>query len=221
MVPVLEESQLAGTRHCRHGAIRYRRAMAVTNPKVDAFIARAQQWKPEMEALRAIALDCQLNEEIKWGKPCYTYDKSNVVIIQGFKEYVALLFFKGALLTDPDGVLTKTGANTVVGRQLRFTNLGEIKKLKATLKAYINEAIEVAKKGLKVDVTETAELTIPDELQLRLDEQPALNAAFHALTPGRQRAYIYHFSGAKQSATRQARVDKAIPQILKGKGLND
>ncbi len=191
------------------------------NPKVDAFLSDATKWRPEMEKLRTILLDCQLTEELKWSKPCYTFQKSNVVVIQGFKKYCALLFFKGVLLKDPNGILVKTGENTRVGRQIRFTDVREIVRQEAILKAYIHQAIEVEKAGLKVDAETDAELKIPEELKIKLAENPALKAAFAALTPGRQRAYILYFSAAKQSKTRESRIEKCMPQILKGKGLMD
>ncbi|MBE9914211.1 hypothetical protein G8C92_09215 [Paenibacillus donghaensis] len=190
------------------------------NPKVDAVVGRATKWHEEMEKLRTILLDCQLTEELKWGKPCYTFQDSNIVIIQGFKEYFALLFFKGALLTDPYGILVKTGENTKVGRQIRFNNTEEIVQMEPVLKAYIDEAIEVEKAGLKVEIKNT-ELDIPEEFQDKLDENPALKTAFYALTPGRQRAYAIFFSAPKQSKTRESRVEKCIRQILDGKGLHD
>jgi uncharacterized protein YdeI (YjbR/CyaY-like superfamily) len=190
------------------------------NPKVDVFLSKAKQWQGEFEKLRAIALDCGLTEELKWRLPCYTFQKSNIVIIQGFKEYCALMFFKGALLNDPSGVLTKIG-NSQAGRQVRFTSVGEIAELEPILKAYIHEAVEVEKAGLKVELKQTEDYPVPEEFQAKLDEIPALKAAFEALTPGRQRAYIFYFSQPKQSQTRESRVEKYIPQILAGKGLND
>ncbi|BFH62927.1 YdeI/OmpD-associated family protein [Paenibacillus azoreducens] len=190
------------------------------NPKVDAVVGRATKWHEEMEKLRTILLDCQLTEELKWGKPCYTFQDSNIVIIQGFKEYFALLFFKGALLTDPHGILVKTGENTKVGRQIRFNNTEEIVQMEPVLRAYIDEAIEVEKAGLKVEIKNT-ELDIPEEFQDKLDENPALKTAFYALTPGRQRAYAIYFSAPKQSKARESRVEKCIRQILDGKGLHD
>lgn len=190
------------------------------NAKVDVFLSRAQQWREEMERLRQIALDCNLGEELKWGKPCYVFQDSNIVIIQGFKDYCALLFFKGVLLDDPEGILQKTGENTRVGRQIRFTGVQEIAKQEAVLKAYIQQAIAIEKAGLKVTLEEEAK-PIPEELQEKFAETPALKAAFEALTPGRQRAYVFHFSAPKQSKTRIARVEKCTDQILNGKGLND
>jgi len=191
------------------------------NPKVDVFLSKAKKWQEELKKLRMIILDCQLTEELKWGKPCYTFQKSNIVIIQGFKEYCALLFFKGALLNDANGILIKPGKNTQAGRQIRFTNVREIVEMETILKAYIYEAIEVEKAGLKVNFKKTTEFIIPEEFQNRLDEIPALKTAFDALTPGRQRAYILYFSAPKQSKTRESRVEKSMQQILNGKGLND
>jgi uncharacterized protein YdeI (YjbR/CyaY-like superfamily) len=191
------------------------------NPKVDVFLSKAEKWQEELEKLRTIVLDCQLTEELKWGKPCYTFQKSNIVIIQGFKEYCALLFFKGALLNDANGILIKPGKNTQAGRQIRFTNAREIVEMEPILKTYIYEAIEVEKAGLKVNFKKTTEFIIPEEFQKKLDEIPALKTAFDALTPGRQRAYILYFSAPKQSKTRASRVEKCMQQILNGKGLND
>ena len=192
-----------------------------TNPKVDAYLSKAKNWREEMEKLRTIILDCGLDEELKWGKPCYSFEEKNVVIIQGFKAYLALLFFKGCLLKDTDGMLVKTGENTRVGRQIRFAKLQEIVKTKAIVKAYIHQAIEVEKAGLKVDPPEKTELVIPEEFQKKMDKNPALRAAFGALTPGRQKGYLIYFSAAKQSKTREARIEKCMQRILKGKGLND
>ena len=191
------------------------------NPKVDFFFSKAEKWQEELEKLRTIILDCQLTEELKWGKPCYTFQKSNIVIIQGFKEYCALLFVKGALLKDAKGLLITQTEHTQAARQIRFTNVREIVEMEPILKAYIEEAIEVEKAGLKVDFKRTSEFTIPEEFQNRLDEIPALKTAFEALTPGRQRAYILYFSQAKQSKTRESRVEKYMQQILDGKGLHD
>lgn len=191
------------------------------NPKVDAFVGRATMWLEETEKLREILLDCGLTEELKWGKPCYTSQGRNIVIIQGFKAYLALLFFKGYMLQDPHGILVKTGENTKVGRQIRFNNTQEIVELEPILRAYIAEAIEVEQSGVKEDIIKETHLDIPDEFQNKLDENPALKAAFEALTPGRQRAYVYYFSAPKQSKTRESRVEKCTQQILDGKGLND
>jgi uncharacterized protein YdeI (YjbR/CyaY-like superfamily) len=191
------------------------------NPKVDVFLSKAQKWQEEMEKLRMICLDCGLTEELKWGKPCYTFENSNIVIVQGFKEYCALLFVKGALLKDANGILITQTVNTQAARQIRFTNVREIVEREPILKAYVYEAIEVEKAGLKVDFKKTTEFIIPEEFQKKLDENPALKAAFEALTPGRQRAYILYFSAPKQSKTRESRVGKYTQQILNGKGLND
>jgi uncharacterized protein YdeI (YjbR/CyaY-like superfamily) len=191
------------------------------NPKVDEFLSNAPKWQEEFEQLRMILLDCGLTEELKWGKPCYTFQKSNIVIIQGFKEYCALLFVKGALLKDAKGLLITQTEHTQAARQIRFTNVQEIVDMEAILKAYIEEAIEVEKAGLKVDFKKTSEFTVPEEFQNKLDEIPALKTAFEALTPGRQRAYLLYFSQPKQSKTRVSRVEKYMPQILAGKGLND
>ena len=191
------------------------------NPKVDFYFSKAKKWQEEIGKLRTIVLDCGLIEELKWGNPCYTYGKSNIVLIHVFKEYCALLFFKGALLKDPDGILIQQTKNVQAARQLRFTNVRDIVKLKANIKAYIYEAIEVEKAGLKVTLKKTSEFTMPDEFRKKLKEMPGLKAAFEALTPGRQRAYKLHFSTPKQSKTRKARVEKYTPQILNGKGLND
>jgi len=191
------------------------------DPRVDEFISNAGKWKEEFEKLRMIVLDCQLNEELKWGVPCYTFQKRNILLIHGFKEYCALLFFKGALLHDASGILIIQTKNTQASRQIRFTSVREIAGMETILKAYIYEAIEVEKAGLKVSFKKTAEFIIPEEFQKKLDESPALRTAFHALTPGRQRAYILYFSAPKQSKTRESRVEKSMHQILIGKGLND
>jgi Uncharacterized protein conserved in bacteria len=191
------------------------------NPKVDAFLNRADKWQEEMVKLRKIALDCGLNEELKWGVPCYTFQQSNVVLIHGFKEYCALLFFKGALLVDTHGILIQQTTNVQAGRQIRFTHAREITEQEDILKAYIYQAIEVEKAGLKVEFKKSSEYNIPEEFQKRLDEIPELKSAFESLTPGRQRAYILHFSQPKQAKTRESRVEKCIPIILDGKGLND
>ena len=190
------------------------------NPTVDRYFTKAENWREESEKLRSIILACGLAEELRWGKPCYTFEKSNIVLIHGFKEYCALLFFKGALLKDPKGILVQQTENVQAARQVRFTNVREIVRMAATLKAYIKEAIEVEKAGLKVSYKKTAEFKMPDEFRSRL-ESPALKTAFAALTPGRQRGYLLYFSSAKQSETRQARVEKCMQQILAGKGLTD
>jgi uncharacterized protein YdeI (YjbR/CyaY-like superfamily) len=191
------------------------------NPKVDAFLSRAKKWQEEFEKLRMLILDCGLTEELKWGVPCYTLQKSNIVLIHGFKEYCALLFFKGALLKDASGLLIQQTKNVQAARQVRFTNVLEIVKKKTILKAYIHEAIEVEKAGLKVNFKKISEFKIPEEFQNKLDQTPALKTAFDALTPGRQRAYILYFSAPKQSRTRESRVEKCMRRILNGKGLND
>ena len=191
------------------------------NPKVDAFLSRAKEWRKEFAQLRRIILDCQLTEELKWGKPCYSFQKNNVVLIHGFKEYCALLFIKGALLKDANGILIKQTENVQAGRQIRFTNVREIVGMETVLKAYIHEAIEVEKAGLEVHYKKTSEFTIPVEFKTKLDAIPALKTAFGALTPGRQRGYILHFSAPKQSKTRESRVEKCMRQILQGKGLDD
>jgi uncharacterized protein YdeI (YjbR/CyaY-like superfamily) len=191
------------------------------NPKVDSFINRADQWQAEYKKLRMIVLDCGLTEELKWGVPCYTFQKSNVVLMHGFKEYCALLFPKGALLEDDRGILIIQTENVQAARQIRFTNVREIVELESTLEAYIHEAIEVEKAGLKVEYKKTTEFSVPEEFQNKLDEIPALKAAFTALTPGRQRAYLLYFSAPKQAKTRESRIEKSMPQILAGKGLND
>src|ERR1700747_2364388 len=191
------------------------------NSKVDGYLSNAKKWREELQKLRMIFLDCQLTEELKWGKPCYTFQKRNVVIILPLKEYCALLFFKGALLNDANGILIKPGENTEAGRQIRFTNVREIVEMETILKAYIYEAVEVEKAGLKVNFKKITELIIPEDVQNKLDEIPALKTAFDALTPGRQRAYILYFSAPKQSKTRVSRVEKCMQQILNGKGLND
>ena len=191
------------------------------NPKVDFYFNDAKKWQQELEQLRMIALDCQLTEELKWGTPCYTFEKSNIVLIHAFKEYCAFLFLKGALLNDTDGILIQQSENVQAARQIRFTNRKEIVDLKAILKTYIYEAIEIEKAGLKVELKKTADYEVTEEFQKKLDEDKQLKKAFESLTPGRQRGYLLHFSQPKQSKTREARVEKSIPQILDGKGLND
>jgi uncharacterized protein YdeI (YjbR/CyaY-like superfamily) len=191
------------------------------NPKVDAVLGKADAWRAEFEALRPIVLDCGLTEDLKWGWPCYTLDNRNVVLMHGFKDYCALLFFKGALLKDPGRVLIQQTENVQAGRQIRFTDARRIIEMEALLKAYVREAIDLETSGAKVSLKTTAEFQVPAELQTRLDKDTALKAAFDALTPGRRRAYLLHFASAKQSRTRTARVENAIPQILAGKGLND
>ena len=193
----------------------------IMNHKVDWFFTKPTKWQKEYEKLRNIILDCGLIEELKWGCPCYTFHKKNIILIHGFKDYCAVLFFKGALLKDEHGILIQQTPNVQVPRQVRFTNIKEIVKLEKTLKAYIYEAIEAEKTGLKVKLKKTAEYTIPEELQNKLKKMPALKTAFNALTLGRQRAYIFYFSQAKQSKTRESRIEKYMPQILNGKGLDD
>ncbi len=191
------------------------------NPAVDFYFSKETKWQKEIEQLRKIVLDCGLTEELKWGCPCYTFEKSNIVLIHVFKEYCAFLFFKGALLNDANGILIQQTENVQSARQARFTNVQAIAKLKTILKAYIYEAIEIEKAGLKVPLKKTTAYNIPDEFQKRLNKNKSLKTAFNALTPGRQRAYLLYFSAAKQSQTRESRIEKYIPLILKGKGLND
>ena len=193
----------------------------VMNPKVDEYLSKATKWKEEYEKLRNIVLDCELTEEFKWMHPCYTFENKNIVLIHGFKEYCALLFNKGVLLQDSHGILIQQTENVQAARQIRFTNVGEIVEMETILKAYIYEAIEVEKAGLEVNFKKNTEYIIPEEFQNKLDEIPALKTAFDALTPGRQRAYLLHFSGPKQSKTRESRVERYMQQILDGKGLND
>ncbi|HEX5169938.1 MAG TPA: YdeI family protein [Cyclobacteriaceae bacterium] len=191
------------------------------NSKVDFFFNKATKWRKEFETLRTIILSCGLTEELKWGQPCYTNEKRNIVLIHGFKEYCALLFFKGALLKDPKSILIQQTENVQAARQIRFTNVREIVKMKPILKTYIREAIEVEKAGLKVNFKKTSAFKIPGEFKSKLEETPGLKKAFDALTPGRQRAYIFYFSQPKLSQTRVARVGRSVKQILDGKGLND
>jgi uncharacterized protein YdeI (YjbR/CyaY-like superfamily) len=191
------------------------------NPKVDWFFAKDTSWQKEYGKLRMIILDCGLTEELKWGCPCYTYGSANIVLIHGFKGYCALLFFKGVLLSDPNGILIQQTENVQSTRQIRFTDVKEIAKLEKTIRAYIYEAIEVERAGLKVKLKKTSDFKVPAEFQKQLDKKPALKKAFETLTPGRQRAYIFYFSQPKQSKTREARVKKYEKQILSGRGLND
>ncbi|MDN5286098.1 MAG: hypothetical protein JWR38_2372 [Mucilaginibacter sp.] len=191
------------------------------NPKVDFYFNKAQKWQEELEQLRMIVLDCGLTEELKWGCPCYTFQKSNIVLIHVFKEYCALLFFKGALLNDANGILIQQTENVQAARQIRFTNVWEIVEKAPILKTYIFEAVGAEKAGLKVALKKTAEFKIPAEFQNKLDKIPVLKTAFDGLTPGRQRAYMLHFSAPKQSKTRESRVEKCMLQILNGKGLKD
>jgi len=191
------------------------------NPKVDFYFSKAQKWQEEIKNLRTIVLDCGLTEELKWGVPCYTYHNSNIVLIHVFKEYCALLFFKGVLLNDANGILIQQTENVQAGRQIRFTHVREIVEMVAILKTYIYEAIEVEKAGLKVDFKKNTEVLIPEEFKNKLDALPDLKRAFDALTPGRQRAYYLYFSAPKQSKTRESRIERCMLQILNGKGLND
>src|SRR3989442_4626897 len=195
--------------------------MNTMNPKVNEYLRKAKKWQEEFEKLRMIILDCGLTEQLKWGCPCYTFQKSNIVLIHGFKEYCALLFFKGVLLKDANGILIQQTENVQAARQIRFTNVRQIVKMEPILKAYIYEAIEAEKAGLKVNFKKTTEFIIPEEFQNKLDEIPTLKTAFDGLTPGRQRAYVFYFSAPKQSKTRESRVEKCMQQILNGKGLND
>ena len=191
------------------------------NTNVDFYFSKAKNWQEEIMKLRAIVLDCGLTEELKWGCPCYMFQKSNIVLIHVFKEYCALLFFKGALLNDANGILIQQTENVQSARQVRFTNVKEIGKMEKIVKAYIYEAIEVEKAGLKVELKKTTAYATPEEFENKLNEMPALKTAFKALTPGRQRAYLLHFSQPKQSKTRQSRVENCMQDILNGKGLND
>ncbi|HXB39059.1 MAG TPA: DUF1801 domain-containing protein [Bacteroidia bacterium] len=191
------------------------------NPKVDFYFNKAKKWQKELEKLRTIVLDCHLAEELKWGVPCYSFQKSNIVLIHAFKDYCAFLFFKGALLKDPKKILIQQTENVQAARQVRFTSIKEIVKLEKTLKTYIYEAVEIEEKGLKVELKKTKEFNVPEEFQIKLDKNAALKKAFKALTPGRQRGYLLYFSSAKQVKTREARIEKYIPLILNGKGLDD
>jgi uncharacterized protein YdeI (YjbR/CyaY-like superfamily) len=191
------------------------------NPKVDWYFEKNTKWQKEIEKMRVIALDCGLTEELKWGCPCYQYDKANIVLIHVFKEYCAFLFFKGALLNDPQGILVQQTENVQSARQVRFTNLKEIQKLERTVKAYIYEAIEVERAGLKVKLKKTKEFKMPEEFKNKLDKSAVLKKAFESLTPGRQRGYLLYFSSAKQAKTREERVKKYTKQILEGRGLED
>ena len=195
--------------------------MNTRNPKVNFFFSKAKKWQEEFRKLRTIILGCGLTEELKWGKPCYTFRQSNVVLIHGFQEYCALLFMKGALLKDAKGILVQQTENVQAARQVRFTNVREIAKMGPILKSYIKQAIEIEKAGLEVNYRKTSEFKVPEEFQKRLNAIPVLRTAFDALTPGRQRGYLLYFSGAKQSKTRESRVEKCMSQILKGKGLDD
>ena len=191
------------------------------NPKVDAYLSKIKNWQEELEKLRSILLDCQLIEELKWRSPCYTFQNTNIIILGNFKEYCTLSFFKGVLLNDANHILIAPGENSQSVRLIKFTNISQIIKLEPIIKAYIYEAIEIEKAGLKVDLKQSTNLTFPDEFQKKLDSIPALKKAFDALTPGRKRAYNLHFSSAKQSKTREARIKNYIPKILDGIGIND
>jgi uncharacterized protein YdeI (YjbR/CyaY-like superfamily) len=191
------------------------------NPKVDFFFNKAKAWKEEYELLRKIALGSELVEELKWGCPCYTFGDKNVVLIHGFKDYCALLFMKGAIMKDPASVLIQQTENVQSARQMRFTSLDQIKEMKPVIESYIYEAATIEEAGLKVDLKKTTQYSVPDEFQRKLDENAVLRTAFQSLTPGRQRAYLLHFSSPKQSKTRESRIDKCTGQILEGKGLND
>lgn len=191
------------------------------NPKVDFYFDKEKKWQEEIRKLRTIVLDCHLTEELKWGCPCYTFEDSNIVLIHTFKEYCALLFMQGALLKDAKGILIQQTENVQSARQIRFTSLKEITKLEPTLKKYIFEAVEVKESGLKVDLKKTEDYPVPEEFQAKLDKMPALKKAFYGLTPGRQRGYLFHFASAKQSKTRESRIEKYMQQILDGKGIDD
>jgi uncharacterized protein YdeI (YjbR/CyaY-like superfamily) len=191
------------------------------NPKTDFYFTKSEKWKSELEQLRVIILDCGLTEELKWGCPCYTFQQNNIVLIHEFKEYCAMLFMKGALLNDANNILIQQTENVQAARQIRFTNLQEIVDMKATLKAYIYEAIEVEKAGLKIELKKTTEFPMPKEFQQKLEEIPTLKTAFEVLTPGRQRGYLLHFSQPKQSKTRESRIEKCMPLIFNGKGWNE
>ncbi len=196
-------------------------AKSKPNPKVDFFFNTATPWQPELKKLRTIVLGCGLSEELKWGVPCYTHEKRNIVLMHGFKDYCALLFVKGALLQDAEGILSQQTANVQSARQVRFTSVREIVERESILKAYVQEAVAVEKAGLKVPYKKTVEFSMPEEFITRLEEVPGLQNAFEALTPGRQRAYLLYFAAPKQAKTRVARIEKCTPQILRGKGLND
>ena len=195
--------------------------MANKNPKVDAYLAKAKKWRKEFEKLRTVLLGCDLTEELKWGKPCYMFEKSNVAILQGFKDTCALMFFKGALLKDTKGILERPGENSQAARRIPFTSVEQIARLESVLRAYIKEAIKAEKAGLEVKLKNITEHEVPEEFQNKLKQNAALKSAFRALTPGRQRAYLMYFSSAKQSKTRESRIEKCMPKIIKGKALND
>jgi uncharacterized protein YdeI (YjbR/CyaY-like superfamily) len=212
----IRQKLLAGVFHTKEDPY-----MDNTNPKVDWYFDKAEKWQDEIKKLRVIILDCQLTEELKWGVPCYTFENSNIVLIHVFKEYCAVLFFKGALLQDAHGLLIQQTQNVQAARQIRFTHVREIVEMEPILKAYIQEAIEVEKAGLKVTYKKAVEFNVPDEFISKLEGVPGLQDAFDALTPGRQRAYLLYFSAPKQSKTRESRIEKCTQQILNGKGLND
>lgn len=191
------------------------------NPKVDFFFEKAKKWQQEFEKLRDIILDCGLTEKLKWGQPCYTLQKSNIVLMHGFNDYCALLFMKGALLSDPNKILIQQTENVQSARQIRFTEVRQIKKLEPVIKAYVYEAIEVEKAGLKVKLKKPEDFPVPEEFQKKLNKMPALKKAFYGLTPGRQKGYLFYFGSAKQSTTREARVEKYLKKILSGKGMED
>lgn len=193
----------------------------VTNPKVDVYFSRRDSWQEEFTRLRRILLDTGLSEDLKWGEPCYTLNGANIVLIHGFKDYCALLFFKGALMSDTAGVLIQQTKNVQAARQIRFTNADEISGMENVLKAYVAEAAEIERSGAKIDFKGTDEFAVPEEFQAKIDSTPSLKTAFEALTPGRQRSYLLHFAQPKQAKTRESRIEKAMPQILAGKGLND
>ncbi len=192
-----------------------------TNPKVDAYLAELSKWRDEVTELRRIVLDCALTEDLKWGVPCYAHQNANIVLIHVFKEYCALLFFKGALLKDPNGILVQQTANVQASRQIRFPGVQAIKDMESVLKDYVRKAIDVEKSGLDVEFKQTTEFAVPEEFRHVLNEDPAIKTAFETLTAGRQRAYLLHFAAPKQSKTRESRIEKCIPQIIKGKGLDD
>ena len=195
--------------------------MSITNPKIDQFLNKSSKWREEMKKLRALVLDCGLIEELKWRLPCYTYQNSNVVIIQNFKDYCAISFFKGALLKDTEKVLHKPGENTQAGRLIRFSSLKEIENLEPVIKAYIKEAIDNEKTGLNIEYKKTTDYNIPEELEVKFNDDPDFKAAFDKLTPGRQRGYLLHYAQPKQSSTRVSRIEKSAQRIFDGKGLND
>jgi uncharacterized protein YdeI (YjbR/CyaY-like superfamily) len=202
-------------------SVKLRKGTMQTNPDVNSYLHQTKAWRDEQKRLREVLLDTPLSEALKWGKPCYTFDGHNIVIMQPFKHCMALMFFKGALLNDPNKVLVKFGEHTRSARRIEFTTVQEIVELEPVVKAYIDEAIDAEKAGLKVDDEQDSELPVPEEFQAKLDENPALRTAFEGLTPGRQREYLLHFSSAKQSQTRESRVEKSIPRILEGIGLRE